>query len=168
MSIINDALKKTEQSINTDNVDPEVEAILRKKRIKNKIKVILLYLLAIGVGIYIGNFFFGFLGKSKSLSRIATKPLPTAQRQFKAAGGEQTTVAKVKETLLDNVPLLRKESKQPLVLNGVFFSQDEACALINNRVVKVGDEIEGATVRNIDADKVELEIRGSKITLSTR
>jgi type II secretory pathway component PulC len=168
MSIINDALKKTKQSINTDNVDPEVEAILRKKRIKNKIKVILLYLLAIGVGIYIGNFFFGFLGKSKSLSRLANKPLPTAQRQFGAEVGKQTTVAKVKETLLGNVPLLRKEPKQPLILNGVFFSQDEACALINNRVVKVGDEIEGATVRKIDADKVELEIRGSKITLSTR
>nr|MBC8436521.1 hypothetical protein [Candidatus Omnitrophota bacterium] len=45
-----------------------------------------------------------------------------------------------------------------LVLNGIFFSQDEGYyALVNNKIVKVGDDIDGAKVRHIDFDNVELE-----------
>lgn len=55
------------------------------------------------------------------------------------------------------------------MLNGVFFSENEGYALINNRIVKEGDALEGVTVKRIKLDEVELEAEdGSTIKLSTK
>ena len=64
-----------------------------------------------------------------------------------------------------SVSTLRKESKEPLILNGIFFSQDEPYALINNQIVKESETIEGATVKRIKVDEVEVEKEGSILTL---
>ena len=41
-----------------------------------------------------------------------------------------------------------------LVLNGIFFSQEEGYALVNNHIVKVGDKVGGALVKRIDVNEV--------------
>jgi hypothetical protein len=50
-----------------------------------------------------------------------------------------------------------------LVLNGVFFSGPDAYGLINNQIVKVGDQIAGATVKKITVTDVELETADAKV-----
>jgi len=55
------------------------------------------------------------------------------------------------------------------VLNGVFFSKNEGYALINNKVVKQGDSVEGIKVRKVNLDDVELETStGVKFKLTTQ
>ncbi|MDD5432878.1 MAG: hypothetical protein PHO70_07865 [Candidatus Omnitrophica bacterium] len=60
-------------------------------------------------------------------------------------------------------------SQEPFILNGIFFSEDKGgYALVNNQIVKVGDTINGAVVKKITDELVELETEGSIIKLSTR
>jgi len=61
---------------------------------------------------------------------------------------------------------VEKTQRQPtLVLNGLLCSEDEDLALINGRVVKEGDTIEGAVVRSINEESVELEFERKLIIL---
>jgi hypothetical protein len=60
----------------------------------------------------------------------------------------------------------QKESPPSFTLNGVFFSGAEGYALINNRIVKKGDKIDGATVIQVLLDEVDLDFGGSIIKLS--
>jgi len=172
MSIIYDALKKTEKSINTHNTDPQVEAALKKKRIKNKIKTSFLYLLAIGVGLFAGNLFFVSLSKSKILTKAHPEPKSSVKKiAFVSHQPEALSVKPKEASLVENLPILsspKKSSHQSFVLNGLFFSQNEGYALINNRVVKVGDSVGGAVVKKIELEEVELEQEGSKIKLSAQ
>lgn len=52
-----------------------------------------------------------------------------------------------------------------LTLNGVYLQRDQPYALINNRIVKAGDNIHGAIVKEIRLEKVTLESEGKVITL---
>jgi len=54
-----------------------------------------------------------------------------------------------------------------LDLNGVFYSGNEAYALMNNQIIKVGDIIEGAVVKRISLEGVELEKEGQFVQIST-
>jgi len=53
-----------------------------------------------------------------------------------------------------------------LILSGSYFQGDEGYALINNRIVKVGDIIQGARVKEISLEKVALEFDGRIISLT--
>lgn len=145
MSIIYDALKKVEES---NSLGPKVA----NKANKHKPNIYLLYIL-IAV--------FGFL-----TADLFTKPLLRNQdtRMFRVLTKEASQPE-------SNVPLpyyeTAKEAKPSFILNGVFFSQEEGYALINNRIVKNGDLIDGAIVKGITSDEVELDSRGSTIKLST-
>ncbi|MBU1125578.1 MAG: hypothetical protein KKC84_06110 [Candidatus Omnitrophica bacterium] len=55
-----------------------------------------------------------------------------------------------------------------LSLNGIFFSQNEGYALINNQIVKEGDTVAGVFVKTITVNGVELEDQGNPLTLLTR
>ncbi|MFA5320388.1 MAG: hypothetical protein WBE75_03600 [Candidatus Omnitrophota bacterium] len=61
-----------------------------------------------------------------------------------------------------NTDEANKEPPAPplLILNGTFLSEGEEFAIINNQIVKAGDEIEGAMVKKIEANNVELEFSG--------
>jgi predicted transcriptional regulator len=55
------------------------------------------------------------------------------------------------------------------MLNGVFFSKDQGYALINNKVVKQGDSVEGVKIKKVNLDDVELESStGVKFNLTTQ
>lgn len=174
MSIIYDALKKTEETVHPHNPpDPEVEAALKKKRAKKKVRSTFLYIFVICVGLYAGNIFFDLLGKTKGLLKPGAQKPPAAETPRVAVTQKLPSSPKPKETsILQNIPLLsselKKDQKQTLDLNGVFFSQEGGYALINNRMVQVGDTVNGAVVRRIDLDEVDLERNGAIITLSTK
>lgn len=158
MSIIYDALKKVELS----NIDSKV-----KKTEEPKHKVHVAYILVVFIGFVIAGIIFGFLTKlfqvnTKIASKIKSQPektqdvnpyheLPNGTPFFETSASTES----------------KKEIKESLVLNGVFFSQDEGYALINNQILTEGDAIEGATIKRITLGEVELESQGSIIKLTT-
>lgn len=154
MSIIYDALKKVENGLNEYNIKaPKAE---RDKKVKFRVhKVYLIYLLAGCTGLLIANIFFKMLSPIPSgNNNVLTKKL-----------AEETHLESTVSPPENNIEIMA-EDENSFVLNGVFFSQDEGYALINNRIVKKGDRIDGAKVLRIDLDEVSLELAGTVIKLS--
>jgi len=52
----------------------------------------------------------------------------------------------------------------PLRLDAVIVSSDHRVAIINDRIVKIGDEIDGNRILSIESNKVKTE-RGNTITV---
>lgn len=154
MSIIYDALKKVEK--NTDNGLQVNAEPTSKKLIKPK--PVLIYILVVVMGLFAGNMIFGILTKPKVQPTPLSALIPTV-----------TSVNNTPAAIQREEPApLQEATKLPeptLVLNGVFFQQDRGYALINNRILTVDDTIQGATVEEINLDKVGLDFEGRKITL---
>jgi len=162
MSIIYDALKKIEKS---NSLTPKTED---KKNASGgpKTKTYLLYILVVCLGAVIANIFLGFFAKPVKVAKVnkavASPVLPPVA----------PAAPKVLPPAASSLPIPAAEAKRqpefpPLVLNGVFFSQAEGYALINNQIVKEGDTVDGAVVKRIRLEEVELEFEGSITKLST-
>ena len=172
MSIIYDALKKVETKIADSGIKPEVLGFPKKS--PSKLKSYLFYLLILVAGFLIAGTIFILSGPQKKpwdiLSKIAK---PASLKKITTAVSEKLklpTSAKEPPT----TPISPAFSEEPpggtppiLVLNGVFFSENEGYALINNQIVREGDLINGATVERINLQGVELKSEGSVISLST-
>ena len=64
-----------------------------------------------------------------------------------------------------------EENKTPqvnFVLSGIFFSDNDSYALVNNKIVRENDSVDGATVKTITANTVELDSGGMLTTLATQ
>ncbi len=153
MSIIYEALKKAEKNIHTA---AEIKKNKEAKPARSKPNPYLVFLLAACLTLYIANSIFGFVIRSKKTAPMVEPPqesLPPSNPIPPAAAGTE----------------IKKDQPPPtpaLVLNGIFYSQNEGCALINNRIVKVGDVVAGATVKGINLNDVELESEGKIIKLT--
>lgn len=145
MSIIYDALKKVDVSTN-DNINSKGKPDKKERKPKPR----LLYILTICFGLFVVSVFLTFSTKEQNPPR--------------------SNITKSQDTNLSSAiskPAdIQKQSKISFSLNGVFFSENEGYALINNQIVKEGDKIDGATVMRIGLDEVELEFEGSTIKLS--
>lgn len=154
MSIIYDALKKVEKA---SNIALEVQ-VAKERKPGFQLRNYLLSALAILLVLYIAN-----------LYRLNFKP---AQKTQSLALSEQTPAPPI----LPQEPLAAEEIPPPpeplvkptptLVLNGLFYAQDESYVLINNQIVREGDAVDGAIVTQILPDAVELEFEGKPIRLS--
>lgn len=167
MSIIYDALKKVEKS---HNISPETK-LDKDYKPKSKIKIYLLYGLMACSVFFIASIFFAFLQKplqsnprvlAKNQSQPNLKPDVNIVKEPRREPPSTETI-----TAIQNKPEPLEKPKAPLTLNGVFFSQDEGYALINNQIVKEGDIVEGAKVERITLEEVELVFEGKPIKLST-
>ncbi|MDI6606373.1 MAG: hypothetical protein QME65_04455 [Candidatus Omnitrophota bacterium] len=162
MSIIHEALKKVEKSV--DSYSPAKE--IRIPPPGRKINKYLIYALIFCFGLFIENTFFLFILRPQNTyresqlqlsSEMISDPLkelpedtPLVTTEL-ASSPETPSPAKIAE----DEP---EAQRTALVLNGIFFSQDDGYyALINNKIVKVGDDVDGAIVKYIDLDNVELE-----------
>lgn len=161
MSIIYDALKKVEAKFSSSgNISPEAK---RDKKPKTSPKIYLVYLLVIGLGIFSANI----------LYRLFTPSFKISSKDYKIPEKEESTkpqpqnIGSAQESPSPMQPSPPGESAPVLVLNGIFFSGDDAYTLINNRILKVGDDIEGLTVKKIELNQVELKSKDSTIKLST-
>jgi len=150
MSIINDALKKTEQLIQNKQAQ---EVRLARKPSPNPFLLFILILLA---GFSLGNFIFGLLGH-KINSTQPPKKIVTA-----AAPIVPTPALTVAPPAEENKP-----PKPTFVLNGIFFSGKDGYALVNNQIVRENDYVEGARVNRITPTTVELDNQGEVIFLNT-
>lgn len=165
MSIIYDALKKVEEASSKNlgtEMDKSSKSMPKKIAYHKKIPKILISVLVVCLGVFVANIFFGIFPKplsNNTYTGIKDQPGVDKKQDVSVHPGLP------KETPLEVKPSV-KESPPSFVLNGVFFSGDEGYALINNRIVKKGDKIDGATVVAISLDEVNLEAEGSIIKLS--
>ena len=160
MSIIYDALKKVETKIADSGIKPEVLDFPKKPL--SKLKIYLFYLLILVAVFLIAGIIFILSGPQKKPFKKITTAVSEKLKLPTPAKEPPTT------------PILPLLSEAPpggappvLVLNGVFFSQNQGYALINNQIVREGDVINGATVERINLQGVELKSEGSLISLST-
>jgi len=107
--------------------------------------------------------------KTEAQNIVPQQPSPPGGSASITASTTQIKPANVSAE--DKFSMFSEQSKQQqplsLDLNGLFISGEEVYALINNRVLRVGDVIDGATVKRITQDTVELEYADSIITLYT-
>jgi hypothetical protein len=127
--------------------------------------------LVVCLGFFIANIFFKILPQPVSTKPtiVAKNPVPLDKKQdiTTSQSAQETQTPQATSSLPDETRVEpQKVSPLAFVLNGVFFSGDEGYALINNQIVKKGDKVKGATVKQITLEEVDLEWEGSLIKLS--
>lgn len=170
MSIIYDALKKVEES-SIKEIKPQVDASERNRR---GLKTYLLYGLAACVGLFAVNVLFTFLSRPKQIvkvdridpAQVPKVPAPPAV-QPRVPIQNQAPVQQPAQQTTPRASPVKMSSKGLLILNGIFFSENEGYALINNHIVKEGDTVNSAIVKRIGVDDVELEVDGENVSLTT-
>ena len=144
MSLINDALKKMSKekgdkdspSLGREGFD--IPPFPRKKRpVPNGPS----FLMFLGIFLFIGV---------ALLVRLSVRP--------KAAHPSQKKTPKVSKEE-------KKPHRVPIVLNGIAHGDGEEMAMLNNQIIRVGDEIEGATLSEVGADYVVLQKEGKTLKL---
>lgn len=114
------------------------------------------YILIFAIGILAAKILFSLISKTAPLTEKPTlankkEPLPIALEQVSAP------IASFKKLIPKSVEPSEKKSRPELVLNGIAASGSDGWAIINERIVKVGDTVKGAKIVGISADRVDLE-----------
>lgn len=156
MSIINEALKKTGQFIQENETKNNPPA-----KIIPGPKPLLIYILILLVGILLSKFIFAMLSQKPEGSGLASnKPQ-----------GDEIKIIQPPAVLPVGPVLPSENNKTPqpkFVLNGIFFSENDGYALVNNQIVRENDSVDGAKVTRITVNSVELDSDGKLTSLSTR
>ncbi len=139
MSIIYDALKKTQDSL--------TNSFAGKK--KNN-----LFLLSVIVFVFLG-----FLGCGFALMLLINSSAQKISVKY-------VTPQEKKAAL--SLPLLSKPSPDQLVLSGIISMEGEYLALINNQILKEGDYCADKRIISITKDRVELYSKGKLTVLSQK
>ena len=65
--------------------------------------------------------------------------------------------------------IVKSAPRVPLALNAIFFSEQRKLAIINNQILRVGEQIEDATITDISRNGVTILRRGrsSSLTLNS-
>jgi len=170
MSIIYDALKKVEGKVDAPGANPmnlKVEK-LPAIRPKRKIKVYFLYVLVITLSMVIANIAFSLIMRSNKLFAKRVNESVKSLKNLTIPRAQELPKTLPASAVIPAAPTIPKKPAPPaLTLNGIFFSEEEGYALINNQILRIGESIEGATVKRINENEVELEFDGAPIKLST-
>lgn len=160
MSIIYEALKKVEKSGGLAIGAKISRPVVRRR-------VFLNYILAAAVALFLVRF--SWWGITEF---IASKPPVNGGKSLAvlSPASEEAQKAAALEALaaLEENMAAPTEEHPSFVLNGIFFSEDGGYALINNQVIREGDLIDGALVKNISRDCVELDSQGEVIKIYNR
>jgi len=155
MSIIYEALKKVEQSgVGVKKPVAEVRSKPEKKIIN--FKAILISCLIAAIGIFLAKSLFEFISRPPA----AVKQVVSVVAPVSGAGQKAAPSVSAPQAAAQAQPAF---SGSALTLNGVFYSGDEAYALLNNQITRVGDVVDGALVKRISLEGVELEKDGQLI-----
>jgi hypothetical protein len=145
-----------------------------KKKQKQAKRIYLVYILALGVGIFLAKFALDrltpkakFTPREKEVSSPVEIPAQTQPPAPEVASlrGESLPLSSTEEA---NLAPQVSEEKKPLPvlsLSGIFYDEQQSYALINNQIVKKGDLVGGAKVVDITASNVDLEFEGEPIKL---
>jgi hypothetical protein len=147
MSIIYDALKKVENTNLKDFESP-------KKEIKKRKTTLFLYAGLVIVGFLAANIIFKIINNQTSKDALDGSFL----------AGHKPEVILPAPAL--QTPAALTPSSSRLVLGGILYDETQPYAIINDKVVKVGDSLPGAKLIQIFSDRVELESEdGERINL---
>jgi len=154
-----------------------------KNKISFDFKPIVVYIIFIALGFFSAKLVLGLLSKRSSAKNLPVinnaSVLPSAARVPDKVAVESVVKPAVKpviEAKVD-VPALETpisviyasaEESAKFVLNGIAFSEESeqtSYALINNKVVKIGEKVSGAKVKQIYKNSVELITVDSKIVI---
>ncbi|MDD5109544.1 MAG: hypothetical protein PHC29_08640 [Candidatus Omnitrophica bacterium] len=170
MSIINEALKKTEQYIQENEVRnrPQNHGLenhnLPAKLISTPAPL-LIYILIILAGILLSKFIFSLLSRPESRSLVSTH---NQQQNYEEKTTKLTTPTPATLPISPITPLANNKSTEPdFVLNGIFFSDNDGYALVNNQIVRENDSVDGAKITKITTNTVELDKDGKLISLAS-
>src|SRR3989338_4948298 len=159
MSIINDALKKTQQKFQQHGPKQGQEA--QEPPDKNPwfwLIAIVVSFGFIGCGLIFIFLVFPFKKTAVSFTNNPQKQTLTGAKQASVTMFAKPSVAMAK----------KDEPKDTIVLNGIITMDDGQFALINNQILKEGDYINGKRIVSISADKVEIFDKGQILTLTTK
>lgn len=166
MSIIYDALKKLEKS---NAAAPEIKPAASKH---SKVTVYLVYLFVAMLGALTTKILFGVItnypqkGKLTVAKNLGSTPNKTPDKLPEALPALALPVSSAGIVSAQTADA-RKTDLPRLVLSGIVFSPYNSYALINNKIVKQGDKINGATVERINEDNVELKTENSSFKLTS-
>jgi hypothetical protein len=154
MSIINEALKKTENSILQNETKKNASPIKT-----NAPKSFLLYSLILLLDIFLSSFIFSLLSHKTKIAQTPQKIIPVTPPPAPAL------------PIVPAQPILPLEEpkvvQEVFVLNGIFFSHNDSYALINNQIVRENVMVDGARVLKITENTVELDNQGKPLTLTS-
>jgi len=156
MSIINEALKKTEQYIHTKAAEK-----IQPQKTKLSAKLFLIYILILLGGLFLSQIIF------KLLNHKVVKARP--KKEISAVVQTQQTALPA-PLPVKPAPLIEEQKKPEVnfILNGIFFSDNDGYALVNNQITRENDSVDGAKVIKITPNSVELDNQGTIITLNTQ
>lgn len=156
MSIINEALKKTGQYIRENEIknNPSTKTI-------SPPSPLLIYILILLAGILVSKFIFSLLSQPQR-HNLAYNKNQNQPKTTQAPSASVTLPVAQEAPLENNTP-----TKQNFVLNGIFFSNNDGYALVNNQIVRENDLVDSAKVVKITTNTVELDSGGKIINLST-
>ncbi len=187
MSIIHEALKKAGQEKETfvsqtselDSIRRNLELEYQKKKAFSPwgLFFVILALLFV-IGPLLATFFAGPLKQGSSVktnSKIVPAPqtVPPLELNVQMAQLPKENLITnrkaqfgLEETPLFNPGRSSTAERPALNLSGVVYSPTDSYCIINNKIVKLGGEVDGAKLVNISLREVILEYRGEKVTLA--
>ena len=151
MSLIHEALEKIEQD-KGGKLGEKLRPLLKREEPKGREPSENLWAVYGIVG-------FLFLSLVIGLVYFFTNP-PARKNESKL--GRNTSVTQVRPA----PPLFRPLGYNQFVLTGITQAGNEWTAIVNNQLVRVGDEIDNARVQTIDEEKVVLNLEGQAIHLN--
>ena len=163
MSIIYEALKKIEQSKpkpqgKANNKD--LKGTFATKEIKKNKNVYLIYVIVAFAGFFLAKFVFdAFINAGLA----KTPAVPLKDNLIKAP---KKNIIYELPVNVESPPGQSQEKPLPsLLLSGIFSDAEVSYAIINDKIVKEGESIEGARLVNILSNEVALDFEGKPIRL---
>ena len=185
MSIINEALKKAVREKETGYSSEDREAVRRHIELEFRPKkprlnwgpiFVLLVLVLITGPIVAPIFSTPFKGANTTgaiLNPAAAQNVPVASDHLANASAtdpknnQKAQFAIEESPLFNNVPAATIISRTPdLSLSGIVYSPKESYCIINNKIIKVGDTIQGARLLEVSQNSVKFDYQGKEMALS--
>lgn len=127
--------------------------------------VYLIYALMVFLGFFTTKFVFNnFIDKKIEVQPKVIEPVVIEPVWEETPISPPALEPQLEESVVE-VALPEKKLPPSFSLNGIFFDEAQPYALINNEVVKQGDNIQGAKVVRILVGEVDLEWEGESIEL---
>ena len=185
MSIINEALKKAAREKEVGYSSEDKEAVRRniqlefhqKKTRFNWGPIFILLVLVLISGPIVAPIFStpikGVSARRNTLNPAATQNVPTASAKLASAlvpqlnTNRKAQFAVEESPLFASVPATTPISRTPdLTLTGIVYSPNGSYCIINNRIIKVGDTVQGARLLTVSQNSVRLDYQGQEMALS--
>ena len=174
MSIINDALKKAgqekglgsfleNQGTAKKNLGFEIE---RKKSRVNWGPIFVLLVLFLITGPIVIPIFSSPFRKSNFIAETRLAPQAMANLPAQDISANRKSQFGVEEAAVFQ-PVAKPTPQTPyLKLSGLVYSANDSYGIINDQIVKIGDDISGAKLVKITSQEAVLEYQGEKVVLS--